>query len=78
MDRLKRVMESSPLNFKMEKPSGNDSARTVVRIDPERSQESITLHRQHGPRSPIPYLRELQQRIRRYLQTEAEDFVGPT
>lgn len=74
---FERVMQSSPLNFKMEKPSGNGSARTFVRVDPERGQESITLHRPHGSMVPIQYLRNWQRRFRRSLGMEAEDFVGP-
>jgi len=74
---FERVMQSSPLDFRMEKLSGNGTARTFVRIDPERGQESITLHRPHGPMIPVPYLRNWQRRFRRSLRMEPEDFIGP-
>jgi len=74
---FERVMQSSPLNFRMEKPSGNGSARTFVRVDPVRGQESITLHRPHSSMIPIQYLRNWQRRFRRSLGMEAEDSMGP-
>jgi len=74
---FERIMQSSPLNFRMEKPSGNGTARTFVRVDPERGQESITLHRPHGPMISVQYLRNWQRRFRRCLRMEAEDFEGP-
>lgn len=74
---FERVMQPSPLDFRMEKPSGNGTARTFVRVDPERGQKSITLHQPHGPMVPIQYLRDWQRRFRRCLRMEAEDFTGP-
>ena len=73
---FERMMVSPPLSFKV--IPGHGSAVTFVREDQDRGRESVVVHSPHPGSSLEPYvLKNIQRRLRRVMQMEADDFEGP-